>query len=124
MSKILFKSNINHNGTKDEISFESEVQVGEFNNFITYEFKEPQNNMMNRIEVSDSKVNIFAGPSSINLELNKKIEIKYQTPHGELFLDSFMTKLNNKNKNNVEFEYSLSKGDEVLGNYKILLQIK
>ncbi len=125
MSKsIQFISKIKHSDDESEISFKAAVTIGTFEDFTTFEFVEPQNNMTNRIEVSDKKVNIFVGPSTIELELNKVISIQYQTPHGILYLDSHMSKLEMDNINNIKFDYSLSKEGEILGNYNITLKIE
>ncbi len=122
--KINFISNIDHNGDKQEISFQSAVEVTKYEGLTSYEFKEPNMNVMNRIEVSETQVNIFAGSSSINLELNKSINIEYQTPNGTLLLDSFLEKMDCSNLDDVKFQYTLSQKDEIVGRYNINLKIE
>ncbi|MCP4336936.1 MAG: DUF1934 domain-containing protein [Mycoplasma sp.] len=121
---IKFSSIINHNGDETKISFKAPVTIGEFKEFKSYDFIEPENKVANKIEVSDNKVNIFAGASTIELELDKVVSIKYKIPEGMLFLDTHMTELKNKNQEKIEFKYSLSQNGEILGNYHITLEIK
>ncbi len=121
--KIKFISNIRQGGETQTISFESSVQVGNYDSFQTYEFKEPSMQVMNRIEVSETHANIFAGQSTINLILDKTLKIQYQTPHGILLLDSHMSYMNCSDPNNISFQYSLSNDGEVVGSYEIKLQI-
>ncbi|MCR8613030.1 MAG: DUF1934 family protein [Mycoplasma sp.] len=107
---------------KNKISFSSKLNQSLFGEFIVYEFTEPSNNVMNRIEYTDKDVNIFAGPSTINLSLKKRVGIEYNTPHGVLILHSYLEKLD-KLENGVYFEYTLSNNDEEIGKYKITLEV-
>ncbi|CAM9108839.1 DUF1934 domain-containing protein [Mycoplasma marinum] len=120
--KIKFTSNISQAGETQQISFDAAVTIDTYQEFTTYEFKEPNMNVMNKIEVSETAVNIFAGPSSINLELNKTVAIQYQTPHGILLLNSHMSALT-INEDNVKIQYSLANQEDIVGNYEIILEI-
>ncbi len=121
---IKFTSLINHDGDQSKIAFKAPVTIGEYKEFKTFEFIEPQNKIANKIEVSNNKVNIFAGVATIELETDKTISIKYQTPTGIILLDTHMSKLNIKDENNISFKYSLSSNGAVVGNYEITLEIK
>ncbi len=122
--KITFISNINHNGDTQEISFEAAVDITSYEGFTVYEFKEPNMNVMNRIEIAPDYANIFAGPSTINLELNKTIAIQYETPQGILLLDSHLEEMDCSDENNVKFQYTLSQQDQIVGRYNIELKIE
>lgn len=120
--KITFKSTINHNDEDKVIEFTSPVEISKMEGFDVYEFLEPQNNVMNRIEVSSNVVNIFAGPSTIILMLNELIQNDYQTPQGNIMFDSEMTKLVNKN-GYIAMDYTLGQINNPFGKYKIELTI-
>ena len=119
---IKFHSEIEQGGQNNVIEFKSTVNVTKDGDFDVYEFKEPQQGIMNRIEVSKDTINIYAGSSTINLELNKVIKIEYATPSGTIYLSSLLLNLK-KSKDKVNFEYSLSSGDSELGRYNLTLTI-
>jgi len=131
--KIKFSSIINQNGEINKIEFESKLLLNNdkyessslksyLDNFDIYEFIEPQNNVMNRIEISEDAINIFSGSSTINLKLGREIKINYNTQSGIVILTSYMNKLE-RNDNKVYFEYSLANKNEKIGEYSITLDI-
>ena len=120
---ITFTSDINQNGNKDKIKFTSEVIVSDYQDFRVFEFSEPSQGIQNRIEVSSSKVNIFAGPSTINLDLYNKTTIEYITPQGPLYMEGELIDLISKD-NEYFFHYKLVNGVDAIGEYKIKLEIK
>ena len=121
---INFKSKIDNNGVKNEIKFSSKVEISKYQVFDVFEFKEPSKNEMNRIEISDNKINIISGPSTIELELGNKIEIVYQIQNtGQINLHTMLHKLERDN-NKVFFEYSLINENKIIGNYQIFLELK
>jgi hypothetical protein len=124
MKKIEFKSTINNQGKVSEIKFQNRVEILEYNNFLIFEFDDPKQNVKNRIEISEVMVNIFSGASSLNLELNKKIRIEYQTGSGIIILESFLHSVDLNDKNNIIINYSLFNASSIeVGKYKIELKI-
>ena len=119
---IKFHSNIQQGDQDNVIEFKSSVNLTKDGVFDVYEFKEPQQGIMNRIEVSKDSVNIYAGSSTINLELNKIMKIEYATPSGTIYLNSLLLSLK-KTKDKVNFEYTLSTIDTELGRYNLTLTI-
>ncbi|MBX4209705.2 MAG: DUF1934 family protein [Mollicutes bacterium PWAP] len=127
MSKIEFKSKIKQNGKDNLVKFDSEVQISKWKKFKVYEFLEPVQKIQNRIEISENKVNIFSGPATINLELNKEIIIEYTTEVGFLFMSAYMNKLENKVEGEItihKFMYTLTQGETEVGSYELYLKIK
>lgn len=120
--KIRFRSEIKNGEELNEIDFTSSVEISKMNDFIVYEFLEPQNNIMNRIEVSSNIVNIFAGPSTIVLSLNELIQNDYYTEAGVVMFDSKMNKLEISD-NLIEFNYELGQINNLFGKFKIKLEI-
>ena len=118
---LKFTSNINQGGSKSVISFETKVTISTYNIFKVYEFIDPKTNVLNRIEVSKDEVNIFMGPSSLNLVMNTTINASYNTPQGEIYLSTFLTKLTQK-KNKVEFTYNLKSNNKIIGKYSLKLE--
>ena len=120
---ITFKSIIkNSNDDKNVIEFTAPVKKSFEHNMDIYEFVEPEHKVMNRIEVSKERVNIFAGPSSINLELDKSVANSYQTPGGLLYFNSFLDKVNIKG-NISQFSYSLIQNNTKIGDFNIKITI-
>ena len=119
---LKFTSNIKQNGKKFKISFEAKVNITQYGEFKVYEFIDPKTNVLNRIEVADAKVNIFIGHSSMNLVLNQMIKTSYNTQQGEIFLESFLTRLV-KTKNKIDFSYVLENNKTKLGEYNLILEM-
>lgn len=121
---ITFTSIIKGQNDEDNrIQFTSELTMDKYNEFDVFEFLEPQNNIMNRIEVSDNALNIFAGPTTLNLELNQDIENVFETGQGPFILVANLSKLDKK-ENNVFLEYTLKSGKTLIGSYEISLEVK
>lgn len=122
--KITFKSTILNNGSEEPkvIEFTAPVEISEENGFKVYEFEEPQNKVMNRIEVKDTIVNIFAGPSTIVLSLNELVQNDYYTEAGSVLFDSELKKLSIE-ENKVLMEYELGQLNNPFGKFKIELFI-
>ncbi|UUD36897.1 glutamyl-tRNA synthetase [Mycoplasmopsis californica] len=121
--KINFNSVSEINGEKNVIDFTSFVEIDKHEDFDVFEFLEPSNKVMNRIEVKDDAVNIIAGTSFLELELGKKIENTYQTEHGAIDLIIHATKIKN-NKNDISFEYEmLDHNENKVANFVITLKI-
>ncbi len=119
---ITFTSNIKNGDKKNKIEFTSPVAISKMGDFAVYEFTEPQNNISNRIEVSSNEVNVFAGPSTVMLSLDKKIKNDYNSGMGQIVFDSEMKELT-LNDDEIYFEYSLSQGNNIFGEFKIKLTI-
>ena len=120
---ISFHSIIDNDGKKQEIKFSSQVTISKYQNFDVYEFREPSQNQMNRIEIATNKINIIAGPSTIELELKKKVNILYSLGNSHVELQTFLKQLENKN-GAITFAYSIMNKEKIIGNYKIRLIIK
>lgn len=122
--KIKFISHIDQMGTKNEIAFTSEVTISQWNEFQVYEFLEPKNNVMNRIEVSSNAINIFAGTASIQLVLHQEIKTEYQVPSGTVFFKARLNKLE-REENEINFSYQLNAiNGDLIGEYDIKLIIQ
>ena len=118
---LKFTSNINQGGKKSVISFETKVTMSQYNIFKVFEFIDPKTNVLNRIEVAKDEVNIFMGTSSLNMVMKTSIEASYNTPHGEIFLTTYLTKLA-QSKNIVEFTYNLKSNNKIIGKYSLKLE--
>ena len=122
--KITFKSTIKNEGNEpNHIEFVAPVIISENDGFKIYEFVEPQNNIMNRIEVKDTIVNIFAGPSTIVLSLNELVQNEYYTNAGAVLFDSDLKSLDIK-ENEIKFKYSLGQLNNPFGEFEIQLKIE
>lgn len=119
---ITFTSNIKNQDETNKIEFTTPVVISEINEFKVFEFVEPQNNVSNRIEVSNKVVNIFAGPSTIVLSLDELIANDYNTPGGTIMFDSEMKELVIK-EDEIMFEYTLGQVNNPFGDFKINLKI-
>ncbi|WP_051599893.1 DUF1934 family protein [Mycoplasma elephantis] len=120
--KINFKSISNANGQENIIEFTSFVDIDKYEDFDVYEFLEPSNKVMNRIEVKDDAINIISGVSFLELELGKKIKNRYKTEHGFLDLIIETTKIKNS-KNNIEFSYDMLDQEKKIASFTIFLKI-
>ncbi|MCK5867443.1 MAG: DUF1934 family protein [Mycoplasmataceae bacterium] len=121
---ITFKSTIKRENEEDTIiEFEAPVEITKMNEYNVYEFLEPQNKIMNRIEVSEKRVNIFAGPSTVILVLNELIQNDYYTQEGTIMFDSEMKELKIE-KETIDFSYTLGQLNNPFGEFNINLKIK
>ncbi len=120
---ITFTSLITVEGKENKIEFTSPVTISNENGMDIFEFVEPSNDIMNRIEVTPMLVNIFAGPNTINLKLQEKVQVQYDTPQGPLFLDSEMHRIE-ISKSLIEFDYDLYAAGKIIGKYSITLNIQ
>ena len=121
---ITFKSTIKRENEEDTvIEFEAPVEITTMAEYSVYEFLEPQNKVMNRIEVSPQRVNIFAGPSTVILVLNELIQNDYFTPQGTIMFDSELKELNIE-KDKIHLQYTLGQLNNPFGNFHINLKIK
>jgi len=121
---IQFKSNYGKDEEKNEIAFTAKLKKSIDKEMSVLEFIEPSNNIQNRIEYNYEKVSIYAGPTTIDLELNKKIKNNFVTDHGTIIIISFLQNLNIE-ENKIKFNYNLN--DEVgniINNFEIELIIK
>jgi uncharacterized beta-barrel protein YwiB (DUF1934 family) len=119
---LKFTSNIEQNGDKFKVAFESKVDISTYKQFTVYEFIDPKTKALNRIEIGDGEVNIFIGQSSMNLVLNHMIQTSYNTPQGEIFLESYLTRLEKK-KNKIDFSYILKSNSKKIGEYSLTLEL-
>lgn len=120
---IEFKSKILQNNQPNFIEFKAPVVVSSRDDFTVFEFADPKSKIMNMIEVSQDKVNIFAGTMSINLELQEFITTEYQTTHGNVYFVSFLKSLH-QSEGKIDFAYSLMTSEKtLLGEYEISLAI-
>ena len=119
---ITFKSTTKGQGESNPIEFTAPVVVSQLEDLVVYEFAEPSNNVMNRIEFNDKYVNIFAGPSTINLQLGEKIYNEYVTPQGSIAFDADLLKVETKN-NKTNITYELSQVNNPFGKFHIELTL-
>lgn len=106
----------------EKIEFTSPVDTRIENNMRVFEFREPQNNIMNWIEVGSNVVNIITGPTTINLMLETDILVEYQTQSGTIHFTSHMKSLT-QSEDIVNFVYTLSQGANQIGEYSITLRL-
>lgn len=121
---VTFTSIIKANDNENKIEFTSEVTLGENGEYKTFAFKEPQAGEHNLIEVSEDKVNIFAGHNTLNLSLGEKWLNEFMVPGmGNLFFETHLHYIE-ASEDLVDFEYSLHNQDQVkLGDYRIILKV-
>ncbi|MDK2819281.1 MAG: hypothetical protein KFW07_00435 [Mycoplasmataceae bacterium] len=121
---IKFKSTYGKsNDDMDIIEFTSQLKKFVDGSMTVLEFIEPSNNIQNRIEYNDKKVSIYAGPTTIDLEINKLIKNNFVTEHGTIIIVSFMRDIK-INHNLINISYSLN--DEIgnlINNFFIELHI-
>ncbi|WP_036463676.1 hypothetical protein [Mycoplasmopsis sturni] len=72
MFKIKFQSLVYQNGVDKPIEFTAPVDISSFEEYRVFTFNEPSQGIANRIEISNERINIFAGPTS--LYINKDPE--------------------------------------------------
>jgi hypothetical protein len=120
---ITFKSSYGKNEEKQEIEFTSKLTKSIDKDMNVLEFIEPSNNIQNRIEYNSSKVTIYAGPTTIDLEINKKIKNNFVTEHGTIIIVSFLEKLFLEGED-IKLKYTLTdEKDNLINNFKIHLII-
>ncbi|TNK84183.1 hypothetical protein C4M92_03815, partial [Mycoplasmopsis pullorum] len=75
---IEFKSKILQ-GSNEPVYTNFEAKLERLNelDFDVLLFNEPSQNVANRIEINSSDVNIFAGPTTLNLSLNKWVDVEF-----------------------------------------------
>lgn len=117
-----FLSTITMAGTDRHVKFSASLTMSEDDAFQILEFREPEQNVLNRIEVSDRQVNIFSGPATLNLILNEDLANEYQTPHGSIYVVSRLNQVV-RSKDRISFQYTLSDKQALIGSYQITLEI-
>ncbi len=121
---ITFTSEImNQEGKTEKIQFTSQVSIREEKEMRVFEFEEPQNKVMNWIEIGTNNINIISGPNTINLMLDTDINIEFASPAGAIYFTSNMSRMESSDKW-VQFQYSLSQGQKEFGKFTITLEIK
>lgn len=133
--KIKFKSTIFQNENENQIEFTAPVEVVNDGEFEILSFNEPSKNVANRIEISQQRINIFAGPTTIYLILDKNQTalnlFELMTPEGVGRELEFYTQVIDYKFENLKeyfFEYELfqkvNNDKLVMGNFKITLTIE
>ncbi len=120
---LTFTSIVTQNGEDKKIEFTSPSKISKQGKFKVYEFKDPTSQVSNHIEVSPTEVNIFAGPSTINLVLNELVENRYQIGETTQIIQSFLSEINSE-KGYVDFKYTLGMNGSEFGKYNIILKIQ
>ncbi|MEE3928447.1 hypothetical protein V2E24_02545 [Mycoplasmopsis ciconiae] len=135
--KIKFRSVANSPLQKEPqvIEFSSDLERSFEEGMDILTFIEPNQNIHNRIEVSKDKVNIFAGLSTINMELNKAVDNYYiqQTPDGKqikIVLTWLLNKIEHifetSTKEIYKLGYKLTQNNDfsnIIGDFEITLEI-
>ncbi len=120
---IIFKSIYGINEDKNEIQFVAKLKKSIDNDMSILEFIEPSNNVQNRIEYNNDKVSIYAGRTTIDLELNKEIKNNFITEHGTIIIISILKNLI-VTDNLVEIKYWLNdKKGNLINEFEISLTI-
>lgn len=121
---INFYSTIIQKDTEPQkIQFTSDAKKSKYKEFDVLEFKDPKDNIQNRIEYNDTQVTIFTGPSTLALKLKEDLEINYEMAGGVVTFISNMQELKTSD-DKLEFKYTLSHNGKILGNYHIEIEIK
>lgn len=121
---INFKSIIFQNEEEKTIEFTTQVKESNDFGFNVLEFKEPQSGIMNRIEISDRYINIFAGTSTLNLELETPVTVRYQLSGQIINMVTTMTSLEISDTIK-EFKYNIKTASgDLIGEYHLTLTIK
>lgn len=118
---IKFKSEIIQNQELvNTIVFDAKVDIEKLDdNFTSYSFIEPSNNIANIIDVSANQVKIHVGPSTLYLKLQENCFVDYQTEYGIITFVSFLETLEIEEKE-IRMQYVLRKSNkELIGQYKI-----
>ncbi|MGL6125146.1 MAG: hypothetical protein ACRC1F_01500 [Metamycoplasmataceae bacterium] len=120
---ITFKSVYGNGDDIQEVKFVANLERSKEGDINILEFLEPSNNVQNRIEYNDEKVIIYAGPTTIHLEKEKKIKNNFVTPHGTIIIISFLKNILIED-NLISFTYYLNDSDDnLINNFKIDLLI-
>ncbi|APJ38554.1 hypothetical protein [Mycoplasmopsis pullorum] len=133
---IEFKSKILQ-GSNEPVYTNFEAKLERLNelDFDVLLFNEPSQNVANRIEINSSDVNIFAGPTTLNLSLNKWVDVEFIVNYGtnknqtfliNTFLKS-LTHTKNENEEVYKLNYILSQNrdeNNLIGEFFIDLVIK
>lgn len=120
---ITFKSSYGQNENIQEIEFVSQLKKSVDKNMNVLEFIEPSNNIQNRIEYNETRVTIYAGQTTIDLEQDKEVKNNFVTEHGTIIIISLLKKLV-VSDNNVSLEYILNdRTGNLINNFKIDLII-
>ncbi|UUM19944.1 MULTISPECIES: DUF1934 family protein [unclassified Mycoplasma] len=133
--KIKFKSIVFQNNNEKEIEFSAPVELTKEGEFQVLSFYEPSNNIANRIEISNQRINIFAGPTTLYIILDPNQSalnvFELQTPEGigrEMDFYTQIIKHEFDYGKQYFFEYELfqkqSDKKEVFGNFKIYLTLE
>ncbi|MGL5733182.1 MAG: hypothetical protein ACRCXE_03870 [Metamycoplasmataceae bacterium] len=120
---ITFRSVYGQNEDQQEIKFVSNLEKSVENDMNILEFLEPSNNIQNRIEYNDEKIIIYAGPTTIHMEKDKKIKNNFVTEHGTVIIVSHLKDILVE-ENNISFKYSLmDNNDNLINDFHIDLII-
>ncbi|QJB71272.1 DUF1934 family protein [Mycoplasma sp. 1654_15] len=128
---IKFSSTIKSPGIEDQkLSFssklerEKEISFDTQEEFTSYTFTNPENKGILRIEIYKNKALLITEMSTILLDKNKKQTIEYNTPHGQMFLESSLQLLSEE-ENQVDIHYTLhTLKNELVGQYFVRLEIE
>lgn len=122
---LTFKSKMNNQEKENNVEFSALATVSNYEDFIVYEFVEPSEKIMNRIEISENKVNIMTGPNTLQMELANKIQNEYFIQdNNKIYFDVLLHKIK-KSKNKIFFKYSLINNENrTIGEYEITLILK
>ncbi len=120
---ITFKSSYGKDENKQNIEFVSKLTKSIDKDMNILEFLEPSNNIQNRIEYNESRVTIYAGPTTIDLEKDVALKNNFVTEHGTIIIVSILKKLIIKD-NEVIMNYLLNDQEgNLINNFEINLII-
>ncbi|WP_027120785.1 DUF1934 family protein [Mycoplasmopsis lipofaciens] len=127
--KIKFKSIQHQNDEKNTIEFEANAHYEKFLdnltniNYHVYQFREPSQNIMNRIEINEKQVNIMAGDTTLNIPFGIKAANSFIKVNGQEFI--IYTEMHNISIEKIkkEFSYSLySSSHELIGKFELSIE--
>lgn len=124
---INFKSVAKQEEDEKKIEFSSKLEFEENEEWYSYTFNEPSNKITNLIEVKKdlTVVKIFAGATSLELELENDVEIIYKIENSRMFLYTYMSKINFISKKELSFEYELKDNQRKrVGEFQIFLKVE
>ncbi|MGZ9800815.1 hypothetical protein ACXYRK_03835 [Mycoplasma sp. AC1221] len=125
--KINFKSTTKQNGESKDIDFISVLDYEFDDGYHILTFSEPSQGIRNRIEISETNINIYAGATTVYLKYQKEFKFlldlegyNWRNQAIELVSNWFYK---NFADDLFEFTYTLAKDGQLLGEYAINLTL-
>ena len=123
---IHFKSTYGSNGKFNTIEFKTKLEMFQENEYRVLIFEEKRNDnkiIKNRIEFNEHLVNIYSGPSTLNLELNKKIKNNFNAESVSVYIWTYLKEIIlEENKATFEYQVAAHEDFEEANDFKLELE--